>query len=254
MFDYDAELRRYHVRLLAAAAITADDRVLDIGCGAGQTTRDAARIARSGRALGVDVSASMVHRAREAADRDGPGNVDFERADAEVHRFEPEAFTVGLSRFGTMFFTDPVAAFSNLGTAMRPGARVVQLVWQGHDQQEWFGATRQALTGRAAPTSGLGGGAFSLADPAVTTSILAMAGFTAIELTDVREQVYYGPDAAGARDALVGLGMVDSLVADLEPTATTRALDRLMAMLDDHDTGEGVWFDAAAWLVTARRG
>ena len=143
VFDYDAELSRYNVRLRAAAGVRTADRVLDIGCGTGQTTRDAARAATSGSALGVDLSRPMLDRARQLSEEEGIPNVDFELADAQVHPFAPGDFTVGLSRFGTMFFADPVAAFTNIGRALRPGARLVQLVWQAYDRQEWTGAIRQ---------------------------------------------------------------------------------------------------------------
>ena len=151
LFDYDAELSRYNVRLRAAAGVRPADRVLDIGCGTGQTTRDAARAATSGSALGVDLSRPMVDRARQLSEEEGIPNVDFELADAQVHPFAPRDFTVGLSRFGTMFFADPVAAFTNIGRALRPGARLVQLVWQAYDRQEWT-SRDPAGTGRC-PTA-----------------------------------------------------------------------------------------------------
>jgi SAM-dependent methyltransferase len=95
----------------------------------------------------------MVEHARRLSEEAGIRNVNFERADAQVHPFAPGDFTVALSRFGTMFFTDPVAAFANIGRALRPGSPLVQLVWQANDRQEWSGAIRQALTGgRTAPT------------------------------------------------------------------------------------------------------
>ncbi|MDG4832492.1 methyltransferase domain-containing protein [Solwaraspora sp. WMMD1047] len=253
LFDYDAELSRYHRRLLAAASVQPADRVLDIGCGAGQTTRDAARFATSGSALGVDLSGPMLDRARQLSDSEGVRNVDFERADAQTHPFAPASFTLGLSRFGTMFFNDPVAAFTNIGRALRPGARLVQLVWQAYDRQEWSRAIRPALAGGRTMPTGSSRSAFSLADPTVMTGVLTAAGFTAVEITDVREPVYYGPDAASARDALFELRMVQDLVAELDDAATARALDRLLAMLDEHDVGDGVWFDSRAWLVTAAR-
>ncbi|MFD6952649.1 methyltransferase [Nocardiopsis sp. TSRI0078] len=253
LFDYDAELSRYNPRLRAAADVRATDRVLDIGCGTGQTTRDAARSAPSGSALGVDLSRPMVDRARRLSEEEGVRNVGFERADAQVHPFAPGGFTLGISRFGTMFFTDPVAAFANIGWALRPGARLVQLVWQAEDRQEWFGAIRRALAGDRTVPAGLGGGAFSLADPAVAAGVLTAAGFTAVETTEVGQPIYYGPDAAGARDTLFALRMVKDLVAGLDTAAAARALERLLAVLDAHDTGEGVWFDSRAWLVTARR-
>jgi SAM-dependent methyltransferase len=253
VFDYDAELIRYHARLRTAAGVRAADRVLDIGCGTGQTTRDAARSATSGSALGVDLSRSMVDRARRLSEGEGIRNIGFERADAQVHSFTPGDFTLAISRFGTMFFTDPVAAFTNIGRALRPGARLVQLVWQAQDRQEWSTAIRHALAGGRMVPDGPGHGAFSLADPTVAAGVLTAAGFTAVEITEVREPVYYGPDAAGARDALFDLRMVQDLIADLDAAATACALDRLLAMLDAHDTGDGVWFDSDAWLVTARR-
>jgi SAM-dependent methyltransferase len=251
MFDYDAELSRYNLRLRAAADVRAADRVLDIGCGAGQITRDAARSAPSGSALGVDVSGPMVDRARQLSE--GIPNLSFERADAQAYPFAPAAFTLGISRFGTMFFTDPVAAFVNLGSALRPGARLVQLVWQAADRQEWSSAIRQALAGDRMVPDAPADETFSLADPTVAAGVLTAAGFTAIEVTEVREPIYYGPDPATARDALIDLRMVKDALADLDAAATARALDRLLAMLDAHHTGEGVWFDSSAWLVTARR-
>ncbi len=138
----------------------------------------------------------------------------------------------------------------NIGRALRPGAR---LVWQAYDRQEWSTAIRQAMTGNRMAPAGRGHGAFSLADPTVAAGVLTAAGFIAVEITEVREPIYYGPDAASARDALFDLRMIQDLVTDLDAAVTARALDRLQAMLDAHDTGEGVWFDSGAWLVTARR-
>ena len=253
MFDYDAELVRHNAVLRAAAAVTANDRVLDIGCGTGQATREAGHAARAGSALGVDVSSAMLQRARHLTDAADIDNVIFEQADAQTHSFTPQTFTLAISRFGTMFFADPVAAFANIGSALQPGARLMQLVWQAADRQEWVSAIRDALTvGRVSPTAPTGG-AFSLADPAVMSGVLTAAGFTALEITEVCEPVYYGADAGRARAALDELGMVDHLVADLHPSGVEQAQRRLMSLLDAHDNGEGVWFDSAAWLVTARR-
>jgi len=255
MFDYNAELTRYNVRLREAAGVQPDDRVLDVGCGTGLTTREAARSATSGSALGVDLSPQMLDHARQLSEQEAIPNVSFELADAQLHPFPPEYFTLGLSRFGTMFFSDPVAAFTNLGRALRPGARLVQVVWQAYERQEWTSAVRGALTGTDNPVApaGLTHAAFSLADPTVATGIMTAAGFTEVEVTEAHEPIYYGPDAAGARDALSGLGMVDDLIADMNHTERERALERLMDMLDAHDTGQGVWFDSRAWLVTALR-
>jgi SAM-dependent methyltransferase len=255
LFDYDSELVRYHERLSEALDIRPGDRVLDIGCGTGQTTRDAARAASPGTALGIDVSGPMLALARQQAETKGLRNVSFVQADAQAYVFPPEHFSLGISRFGTMFFSDPVAAFANIGRALRLGARLVQLVWQAGDRQEWDAAIRAALSGgyRSSTSAGAADDPFTLADPDVVVGVLTAAGFTAVDVIDVREPVYYGPDADRARAAVLQLQMAKELVTDLDAASAERALDRLRVTLDAHDTGDGVWFDSRAWLVIARR-
>ena len=123
------------------------DRVLDIGCGTGQTTRDAARAAVAGSALGIDLSAQMLDHARRLSREEGLANVSFLQADAQVHPFPAASFEVGISRFGTMFFADPVTAFGNIGHALTRGGRLVLMVWQARDRNEWTTAIREALAG-----------------------------------------------------------------------------------------------------------
>ena len=151
--DYDAELRLHTEVLRRAYGIGPHDHVLDIGCGAGETTRDAARLAVAGSVVGVDVSAPMIERARQLAEAAGLHNVTFEQADAELHHFPVEWFQVAISRFGTMFFADPVAAFTNIGRAMRPGGRLAMMVWQDHLRNEWSVSIQRALTGADVPAA-----------------------------------------------------------------------------------------------------
>jgi len=134
---YDAELRAHHEHLRAAYGISPGDDVVDIGCGTGLTTREAARAAAPGRVVGVDVSERMLERARQLTAAERLDNVRYELGDAQVHRFDPAGFDVAISRFGTMFFSDPLAAFANIAAALRPEARLVLLVWQGYERNEW---------------------------------------------------------------------------------------------------------------------
>jgi SAM-dependent methyltransferase len=253
---YDAELVRHTEVLRRVWAVGPRDHVLDIGCGAGQTTRAAAREAPGGDALGVDVSARAVARARELARAEGLRNVAFEVADAQAHGFAPARFELAVSRFGTMFFADPVAAFTNIGRALRPAGRLVMLVWQGAERNEWDVTIRRALTGseRTTPVADPGPDPFSLADPAALRAILRAAGFIDISLTEVREPVFHGPDVAAALGWVRGFTSTDGVLKRLHPTAAAAALERLREALTAHLGHDGVWFDARAWLVSARRG
>ncbi|WP_200825531.1 class I SAM-dependent methyltransferase [Kibdelosporangium aridum] len=250
MFDYDAELSRYYRHLVEATDVHPGDTILDIGCGTGQTTREAARHATRGSALGVDVSPAMVTRARQLAEAENLHNVRFEQADAQVHPFPPAHFTLGVSRFGTMFFSDPVEAFANIGRALRPGARLVQLVWQDSGQQEWAAEIHRAFGSDALPPAT---GAFSFADPATVDGVLTAAGFTEVNVTEVREPVYYGADPDAAVEAVQVLEMASDLLTRLDSEETKQAFDRLHSTMAAHTTSDGVWFDSRAWLVTARR-
>jgi SAM-dependent methyltransferase len=254
LFDYDAELRPHNELFRAAARVGSGDRVLDIGCGTGQSTREAARAAVNGSAVGVDPSARMLERARRLSDAQGLPNITYQQADAQVHPFPPGHFDLCISRFGTMFFADPVAAFTNIGRALRPAARLVLLVWQDRDRNEWASAIRPprtAATPEPTPPT-RGPDPFSLADPAITEGVLAAAGFTEVGFTDVHEPVYYGPDGATAFDNVLRLWDKD-LLADLDAATAERARTRLRATLAAHNTDSGVYFDSRAWIITARR-
>ena len=174
------------------------------------------------------------------------------RADAQTHRFPPECFDLAISRFGTMFFADPLAAFTNIGRALRPGARLVQLVWQHIDRQEWHAVIRGAFASEQ-PASAPAAGPFSLADPATAGGILTASSFTDVDVTGVHEPVYYGPDTASALHTALTLQMTKDLLAPLDAARTARALGQLRAAVAAHESGSGVWFDSHAWLIAARR-
>jgi hypothetical protein len=149
-----------------------------------------------------------------------------------------------------MFFADPAAAFANIGRALRPGARLVQLVWQDGDRQEWVTEIGAALSvGTPAPATG---GALSLGDPGIVREILGAAGFAKITVTELSEPIHYGSQAE-AYDFVIGFEPVQAQLARLAPEDVPAAQDRLRAMLAAHDTGAGVWFDSRAWLVEAHR-
>ena len=252
---YDAELRRHDHVLRRACDVQPDDHVLDIGCGTGQTTRQAARMARSGSALGIDISAPAIKRARELARAERLHNVSFERANAQLHHFAQPRFDLAISRFGTMFFDDPVNAFANIARALRPAGRLVMLVWQAHERNEWDVAIHQSLAGHEGPAAVVSGGPdpFSLADPPTAERILDAAGFVDVTLADVGEPVYYGPNVAAALNWVRGFTHTDEVLRQLDPAAAAHSLARLRETLAAHLSDDGVWFKSRAWSITAVR-
>jgi len=252
---YDRSIQRYQDRLLVASTIDASDQVLDIGCGNGESTRAAARVAVDGSALGVDLSTRMVERARELASSEGLANVAFQRADAQVHAFEPNAHDVAISRFGAMFFADRVAAFGNICHAVRPDGRLVMLAWQGLERNEWLVEIRAALAaGRALPIPPPSvPGPFGLADPEGVDVDLRAAGFTQVAVEGVEEPVWAGSDADDAFLFFRDSGVARGLLQDLADAARSSALELLRETMAAHQTENGVEFGSAAWLITARR-
>lgn len=252
---YERGAAPYRERLIASAALGPGERVLEVGCGAGRTTRDAARaVAPDGHVLGVDLSASMLDLARSSAVADGLDNVTFEQADAQVHAFADASYDVVLSQFGVMFFADPVTALSNIRRAVVPGGRALFMTWQGLDRNEWAASLRTTLAaGRDLPTPPPGApGPFSWADPDAVRPILESAGFTDVAFTDVPGDFRIGDDPEDAFAFVRGMGVTRSLLADLDDVTASSALDELRAAFADHHSPAGVVFRSAAWLVAAR--
>jgi SAM-dependent methyltransferase len=246
----------HHAQLMAAAAIAPGERVLDIGCGNGLTSRDAARATgEGGEVLGVDLSGPMLALARRLAKDEGLGNVRFEQGDAEVYPFPRCAFDLVMSRFGVMFFADPVAAFSNIASAVRSGGRLVMAVWGPVPENEWITALAGAVAlGRELPMSPPGApGPFSLADQSHAGGILTEAGFTDVAFDRSAHPFTAGSDADDAYGFVSQLGVMQKMMEDLDETAKATALDNLRAAAAARETPDGVIFRSASWVITARK-
>jgi SAM-dependent methyltransferase len=251
---YDAELRTHYEHLRAAYEISPGDEVLDIGCGTGQSTRDAARAAAPGRVVGVDVSERMLERARELTVAYPLDNVSYELGDAQVHGFDPARFDLAISRFGTMFFSDPVAAFTNIASALRPRGRLVLLVWQRHELNEWALAIDAAVGEAAQLPPPPNADPFSLGDAEATEGILVRAGFDAVRFEDVREPVLYGRDIDAALEFVSSFQNVSGALTSMSQKDAARALQRLRETLAAHrNDDQGVALDSRSWLITGRR-
>ena len=256
MIDYDSELQRHHHALCRALDLHRRDRVLDIGCGAGQTTRDAALIATDGAVLGVDVAEGALRQARQLTSAAGLHNVEYVCGDAARLPFSPASVDVAISRFGTMFFADPVSAFTNIHAALRAPGRLVMMVWQSAHRNAWAVAIHRALVDDAAasPVPPPGPSAFSFGDATTVDGILRAAGFVEVAFIEVHEPVYYGSDVESAVEFVSRFSNVATAVASQTADERARVLVRLRDMMAVHRTRDGVWFDSRAWIVTARGG
>jgi SAM-dependent methyltransferase len=253
--NLNASLAAHTEVLLAAADVRTDDRVLDVGCGTGDATRACARSALDGRAVGVDLSAAMLARARERGHELGLANVEFVQADAQVHPFPPSGFDLIVSRFGVMFFADPIAAFANLVRASAPAARLAAVVWQSVTHNEWIAMPRAALAlGRTLPPVPEDvPGPFGLADPVRMQAILEAAGWHDVGIDDVAVPFFFGAEAQTASAFASEIGTLRSAYEELDDDGVTRAREALHDALAERASDDGVALESRMWVVTAVR-
>jgi SAM-dependent methyltransferase len=248
-------MQPYQAHLLGAAALGLTDAVLDVGCGNGASTLQAARAASGGRALGLDLSGPMIAEARRRAAAQSVSNARFEHGDAQVAPLPAAGFDVVISRFGAMFFADTAAAFANLAHSMRSRARLVLVAWRELADNEWVREVRAALAmGRDLGTPPPGSpGPFGLADPVFVRTILDGAGFVDVALHELREPFVLGDAPDDAFRFVSRTGIVQGLLDDLDADDRARGLDRLRATVAAHATPAGVQLGSSAWLITAGR-
>jgi len=257
--EFDDSYERTGVELwplfVAGVKLSEDDRVLDLGCGTGGGSCSLAELVPQGKVVGVDIATRMIVHARVVAARKRITNIEFVDGDAQVYPFEPDHFDIAVSRFGSMFFADPVAAFTNVRRALRPDGRLALLTWRPLADNEWLVAFRSALAlGRdfPAPPTGLPG-PFGLADPDHVRSVLADAGFSHIALEPLDTDLDFGADLNSAYDYVASMGITKGLTAGLDDPSRQQALTSLRETLKACETPNGVRIRGATWRVTAQR-
>jgi SAM-dependent methyltransferase len=253
---WDGTSGRFGDAMLEAADLEAGQRVLDVGCGAGSTTVEAARrVAPNGAALGVDISGPALALARERAAA-GLEAVDFIEADAQVHSFEPGAFDAVISRFGTMFFGDPVAAFANLRHALRRGGRLAVVAWQGPFESEWTAvAVKVAIAhfGRPPDLGAPGGpGPFAFADGDRFRSVVTEGGFRDVTLDAIARPMLMGSDVEDVVGMVAATPQSKGLFAGQPDAKVEAAIAGLRDAFAPYARPEGVVMNGTAWLLTAR--
>ncbi len=241
--------------LLAAAQLHRGERVLDIGCGCGATTLAAARaVGPAGAVLGVDVSDPMLSVARQRVADAALDNVTLLQADAQTHPFvDDHGVDIAMSRFGTMFFDDPTAAFANIAGALRPGGRLCIATWQPLIANQWLTVPGGALLryGSLPESGGPGPGMFAQSDPDTIHAFLTGAGFVDIEVRPVTVPLHLGADVDSATSHLAGTGVGRAVLATIPENQHPAALDAVRESLAEHLDHDGVHLDGAILLTTA---
>jgi SAM-dependent methyltransferase len=241
----DVVLQPYEDLLVEAAKERPRTGVLDVGCGTGGVTRAIGAALGDVPCVGVDISGPQIAVAQTTA------NVRFFQADAQVHAFEPE-FDLIVSRFGVMFFDDPVAAFRNLRTAAKPGGELRVVVWRGEDENP-FMTTAQRVVAPLIPDLPAfdpnGPGPFGLADPDRARKILDDSGWTGIGFTKVDLECTMPEDMLPTY--LTMLGPVGRALQPMEEHERREVLDTVLRAFDPFVRDGEVRFPTASWEITA---
>ncbi len=248
----DRTLEPYGRALLDVARPQSGERVLDVGCGCGWTSLVAAEaVGARGAVLGVDVSAPMLERARQRAKAAGLSNTTFTVADASTHPFEG-TFDLLMSRFGVMFFADPIAAFSNLRRALRPRGRVTFVCWAPVADNHWFRvpmASAGTVVPLPEPTPPGAPGPFSFADPARVREVLLGAGFADASVEPSSPDFSLGPDLDAAATNSVETGPVSRLLLEVDEPTRARVRVAIRDALAPYASPRGVVLPAKTWIV-----
>ena len=253
--EQDLVLRPVSDRLIAAADARPGQRIIDIGCGCGDTTIDfAARVMPGGEVLGLDISEPMLARARERAPCGLPAG--FVLADATVYDFEPEWADLAVSRFGVMFFADPARSFANLRRGLKPGARLAFACWREAKQNPWMMIPLREAKKHAPPlpeTNPEDPGPFAFADDARVRRVLSNAGFADIVVIpvdlDLDLAIGRGLDAAVA--GALGIGPTSRILDGQTEAVRAAAAADIRKALAERAKGDSVPLGAAIWIVTA---
>lgn len=249
----DQMLKPFEDLLIEAIPTGAADRVLDVGCGTGSTTLAMARrLGAEGRCAGIDISEPMITAARQRAERAG-SRASFTRADVQTHAFEPAGFDTVISRFGVMFFDDPILAFANLRRAVKDDARLRFVAWRGPAENPFMTTAERAAAPLLPklPARRLDGpGQFAFADPGRVQRILQESGWGGIDVRPVDVECSL-PEKELVR-YLTRLGPVGLALQEVDDRTRTQVIGTVRAAFEPYVHGKEVRFAAACWVVEAR--
>ena len=250
----DAQLASHGSRAMEALAPAAGERIVDVGCGSGQTSLALGQaVGRSGAVMGLDVSRPLLDLARRRAAESGAANVTFAEADVQTYAFAPTTFDAVFSRFGVMFFADPPAAFANIRRALKPGGRLAFVCWRTPAENIFMTLPYTAAAAQLppAPPSEPGApGPFAFADPARVRHILSSAGFRDIELAQYDRKIGSG-DLEQSLALSLKIGLLGRAVRE-HPEKLVLVIDDVREALRPHVDADGVVrLASASWIVSA---
>jgi SAM-dependent methyltransferase len=254
----DVQLEPFTRAVLDCVALRPGERVLDVGCGCGSTTLEAAaRVRPGGFCTGADISRPMLSRARERAKAAAISNVAFIEADAQVFAFAPGEADAAISRFGVMFFADPSAAFANIRRALKPGGRLCFICWRPMIENPWVLIPLRAASQHLElppPPDPFAPGPFAFGDAERLRGILTSAGYSGVQIDrhDSRLAIGNSRDVEDAVNFSTDLGPVSGLLVDKSEDLRQTVRSSIREALKPHLTPQGVVVDWAAWLVRAR--
>jgi ubiquinone/menaquinone biosynthesis C-methylase UbiE len=235
-------------------------RALDVGCGWGDTAIVLARkVGPSGSVLGLDCCDAFLEKGRQDARAAGLANVRFVAADVQTYRFQPE-FDLCFSRFGMMFFSNPVAAMRNIRNALKPGGRLMFITWRTIDDNPWVGVPKKVVLNFLPPpgenAQTCGPGPFSMANPEVVTAQLKAAGFEDAQFTRTDGPVMVGSSVEQAMDFQLALGPAGEIFREAGAQAEQRRQEiegALCTELAHHLQAGKVYMQSSSWAITARK-
>ena len=252
-------LTQHSAAVFPALSVRKGDRVLDVGCGFGDTTSKLAElVGPSGEVVGIDCcDAFLAYARKDAADR-GVANVSFIRGDAEI-ALPTSQFDFVFARFGTMFFANPVAGLRNMRKALRPGGRMVHIVWRNRADNPWLSMAKEVVL-RFLPEPGAdaqtcGPGPFSMSDETTVRMMMASAGYEQIEFRRVDAPVLIGADVADAISFQLAIGPAGEVFREAGPEAEEKReqIDAALAEAINRQkiSADGIVMDSSSWVISA---
>ncbi len=252
---FDRQLASHGGPAMEAAGIAPGIHAIDIGCGFGTTSLEIANhVGANGSVLGVDFSKPMINEAKFRATEAGIENLRFDQADVQSYDFKPGSADALFSRYGVMFYDDPVMAFSNMREGLRQGGRIGFICWRRGDENVWMsGPTKIAARHLELPPPPAGSpGMFAFAQKDRIDKILSQSGFKDISITELDLTVNVGPNVDTAVQNAMTLAPWAQALSSATPGTGEKISAEIRRAMSEHETADGVTIPSASWLVSAQ--